>query len=84
MGADSATTLAKHIWAWCRRQRGDVVTKHDIHRAMQCRVTHAADVEPALTVLVERSILRELLTIPPRRPGRPPSPKYEINPQAKR
>jgi hypothetical protein len=82
MGADPATTLAKQIWAWCCRSDG-TITRHTIHRAMQSRVQCATELDAAIAVLVERSLLRELQRALPRRPGRPSSPSFELNPRAR-
>ena len=83
MGADPATTLAKHIWAWCRRWDKVVMTRHAMHRAMQRRVQRVTDLDAAIAVLVERSLLREVDDFRPHRPGRPSSPLFEINPRAR-
>jgi hypothetical protein len=83
MGADATTALAKHIWAWTLCCEDGSVTKHAIHRAMQSRVQRAAELDPALSVLVERGLFREVEATGPRRPGRPPSPIFEINPRAR-
>jgi len=83
MGADPATTLAKHIWAWCRRSDAGTITRHTIHRATQNRVQCAAELDAAIAVLVERSLLREVQGVGPRRRGRPSSPVFELNPRAR-
>ncbi len=83
MGADPATTLAKHIWAWCRRSDTGAVSRHTIHRAMQNRVQRAPDLDAAIAVLVERSLVREVQDVAPRRRGRPSGPLFEINPRAR-
>jgi hypothetical protein len=83
MAADSATTLAKHIWAWCGRSDTGSVTRHAMHRAMQCRVERAPDLDAAIAMLVERALLREVQDVGPRRRGRPSSPVFEINPRAR-
>jgi hypothetical protein len=82
MGADSGVNLAKMIWAWVVRIDRAVVTKHEIHRAMQSRVNRAAELDPALDLLLERGMLRELRLSGPRPPGRP-SVTFAINPRAK-
>ncbi|MGD0679648.1 MAG: YfjI family protein, partial [Polyangiaceae bacterium] len=83
MGADPATTLAKHIWAWCRRSDAGPITRHTIHRALQARVQCAAELDAAIAVLVERSLLREVHDAGPRRRGRPSSPVFELNPRSR-
>jgi hypothetical protein len=83
MDADSATALAKHIWAWCRRTDTGVVTRHTMHRALQGRVQRVTDLDAAIAVLLERALLREVRDGAPRRPGRPPSPSFEINPRVR-
>jgi hypothetical protein len=83
MGADPTTNLAKIVWACVTRSGHGVVTKHEIHRAMQARVNRAAELEPALGVLIERGLLREVLVSGPRSRGRP-STTFAINPRARR
>ncbi|MGA3124788.1 MAG: DUF3987 domain-containing protein [Polyangiaceae bacterium] len=83
MGADPVTTLAKHIWAWCRRSDAGAITRHTMHRALQGRVQRATDLDAAFAVLVERSLLRETHDVRLRRPGRPSAPHFEINPRAR-
>jgi hypothetical protein len=83
MGADATTVLAKQIWMWTLRCDELAVTKHAIHRAMQVRVQRAAELDPALSLLVERGLFREVEPTGPRRPGRPASPVFEINPRAR-
>ena len=82
MGADPAINLAKSIWAWAARLEQGVATRHEIHRAMQCRVHRAAELDPALDLLVERGLLREVQVSGPRPPGRP-SVTFAINPRAR-
>jgi hypothetical protein len=83
MGADATTNLAKIIWAWVMRSGQSIVTKHEIHRATQGRVNRTAELDPALAVLLERALLREVHVTGPRSPGRP-SATFAVNPRAKR
>ena len=80
MAADPATTLAKHIWAWCGRSDTGSVTRHAMHRAMQWRVERASNLDAAIAVLVERALLREVHDVGPRRRGRPSSPSSRSTP----
>ncbi len=82
MGADATINLAKVIWAWAIRQEQGVVTRHEMHRAMQCRVHRASELDPALDVLVERGLMRQVQIAGPRAPGRP-SVTFAINPRAR-
>jgi hypothetical protein len=59
------------------------MTRHAMHRAMQRRVQRVTDLDAAIAVLVERSLLREVDDFRPHRPGRPSSPLFEINPRAR-
>jgi hypothetical protein len=83
MGADAATALARRVWAWARCTGQPSVTKRQIHRAMQSHVTRAAELDPALGILVERCLFREVQVVAPGRPGRHPSPAFEINPRTR-
>jgi hypothetical protein len=82
MGADPAVNMAKTIWGWVARGDQGVVTRHQIHRAMQSRVSRAAELDPALDLLVERGMLREIRLSGPRPPGRP-SILFAVNPRAR-
>ncbi len=84
MGTDPTTELAKIIWSWALRTGQGAVTRRDIHRAVERHVQRAVELDPALARLVERGLLRELQVNVARRPGRPSSPAYAINPRAKR
>jgi hypothetical protein len=84
MGTDPTTELAKIIWGWALRTGQGAVTRREIHRAVERHVQRAVDLDPALARLVERGLLRELHVNAARRPGRPSSPAYAINPRAKR
>jgi hypothetical protein len=83
MDADPATSLARHIWTWCRRSDTGAVTRHAMHRALQGRVQRVTDLDAAIEVLAERALLRQVRDVGPRRPGRPAGPMFEINPRAR-
>ena len=83
IGGNPATDLAKHIWVWAIRMGTSSVTKRDIHRAMQSRAPRVDDLNPALNVLIERSLLRERQELTVRAKGRPASAIYDVNPLAR-
>jgi hypothetical protein len=80
MGADPATHDAERIVLWFRREHRHVFTLRDAHRKF--RKPRPQDLLPALEVLELRGYIRP--TEAPKRsgPGRPLSPRYEVNPAA--
>jgi hypothetical protein len=82
MGAEPVIEDARVIIRWlATRQRGDLFSKRDAHRALEARFPKSADLDAPLTLLDDRGWIRRLPD-PPSRPdgGRPPSPKFEVHP----
>jgi hypothetical protein len=81
MGLDEATDLAREIWAWARRRGLREFTARDAQRAKR---RTAEEVGPALAILVDRHLVRELPLPTRTKAGRPPSQGYLLNPRASR
>lgn len=91
MGADERLEDARAVAAWLGRNCADsaycahgvcTLSKRDIHNAFRSRFKAANDMDPVLNLLVEAGYLRPL-PLPQRTgAGRPPSPRYEVNPLA--
>jgi Protein of unknown function (DUF3987) len=91
MGADPVTAGARHVLHWLtdRWEPGRPVSTRDIHQGVKGRYPKVADLAPFVAVLVEHGHLRARPETPRpaddagrRRPGRPASPTYDVNPHA--
>ncbi|MBI3843244.1 MAG: DUF3987 domain-containing protein [Planctomycetes bacterium] len=80
MGADPAVQTARYVLAWIRKNDEPTFSKRDAFQAMKGRLRRVEIPEAALAVLVEHGYVRERTTTSPRRPGRKPSPIFEVNP----
>jgi hypothetical protein len=80
---DAALALAGRIVVWFRRRELTTFSHNDAYNGVRGGpVRNASDIDAALLLLEEHGYIRPLPT-PPRRKGaagRPPSPRYEINP----
>ena len=56
-------------------------TKRDAYRSNTYRWPHASDIDPALQLLEDHDFIRKAPQKPTTGRGRPPSPKYIVNPQ---
>lgn len=82
MGADPAVEDAKHILKWIRHRRRESFTKRDVFEGTKGRFNRVSALEPGLRVLEEHGHVRQRAAAGPIRPGRPPSPVYDVNPDA--
>jgi hypothetical protein len=83
MGADPDVAGADHLLGWLERSPRESFTKRDAHQENRGRFQHADDVGPALGLLEEHGYIRALADEKTeKRPGRKPSPTYEVNPLA--
>jgi hypothetical protein len=81
MGADPALDDARHVWGWIDRQDRDTLSKRDIFEGVKGRFRRVELLDPAIRVLEEYGYLRPVPPAgEPDRPGRKPSPTYEVNP----
>ncbi len=77
MGADPALDGSRMVLRWIEREGKQEFTFRDCHYAHKTRYKRAADLEPAIDVLIERHFIRPRVMKPTK--GRP-SRLYEINP----
>jgi hypothetical protein len=84
MGADPRTDDARWLLDWIGRTSQQEFTRRDAHMAApRGRFRKAGDLDPPLALLEEHGYLRRADPEPSRDPhgrGRPPSPRYLVNP----
>ncbi len=76
MGADPALDGARVVLRWIEREGKPEFTFRNCHHAHKTRYKRAADLEPAIDVLMERHFIRQRLEKVPYRPSR----ILEVNP----
>jgi hypothetical protein len=83
MGADPRVDDARWLLDWIGRTNRTQFSRRDAHAAApRGRFRKAADLEPALTLLEEHGWLRRVdADSSGPRGGRPPSPRFLVNPQ---
>jgi replicative DNA helicase len=82
MGADPRVDDARWLLDWISRTDQAQFTRRDAHRAaLRGRFPKATDLDPALALLEEHGWLRRVDADPPgAKGGRPPSPRFLVNP----
>jgi replicative DNA helicase len=82
MGADPRVDDARWLLDWINRTSQVQFSRRDAHAAApRGRFRKAADLEPALALLEEHGWLRRIDADPPGpKGGRPPSPRFLVNP----
>jgi hypothetical protein len=82
MGTDE--TISNMIYALDRiiRTAEPVLSERDIHRETRSRFDTVARLRPVIANLVERGFLLHLPEPEPKGPGRPPSPRFAVHPDA--
>jgi hypothetical protein len=80
MGADSNIEDALYILKWIKRKEITIASKRDIFDELRGRFDRADQVEPGIRILITHGYLREASKDKRAGRGRPPSPKYEVNP----
>jgi hypothetical protein len=81
MGADPRIDDARWLLDWINRTGQQQFTRRDAHQAARGRFRKATDLDPPLALLEEHAYLRRADTEPVNpRGGRPPSPRYLVNP----
>jgi hypothetical protein len=76
---DSGDEDARYVLRWIERHGRQEFTKSEAQHHGKRRFPKADDIDPALAELTRRGYIR-LRPTAPTGPGRPPSPKYEVNP----
>jgi len=81
MGADPRVDDARWLLDWINRTNQAQFSRRDAHQAARGRFRKATDLEPALALLEEHGWLRRVDANPAGpKGGRPPSPRFLINP----
>lgn len=70
---------ARYVLRWMNRHSKTEFTERDVHQHCKRRFPQVADLRLALTELEQRGFIRPVPVVQDGR-GRPPSPKYEVNP----
>lgn len=80
MGADPIVEDARYILRWVASTSTMVFSKRELHQANRGRFPRVDALDPALAVLISHGYLTERPTDRTLRPGRTPSPVFEMNP----
>jgi len=59
MGADKSLEAAKKVWSWVERNRQEQFTARDCFQALKGTYKRMDDLNPAISVLIERYYIRE-------------------------
>ncbi|MBK8166586.1 MAG: hypothetical protein IPK64_11635 [bacterium] len=81
MGADPVAGQARYILAWIRRTGASSFTLRDAYQALRAGFKAPAEMVPPLDLLAEHDVIRCRPEPPRSRPGRPPSPVFDVNPR---
>ncbi len=81
MGADPVTGQARYILAWIIRTGASSFTLRDAYQLLRAGFKAPAEMVPPLDLLAEHEIIRRRPDPPRSRPGRPPSPTFDVNPK---
>jgi len=80
MGSDPAFECARRIWRWIEDTQTTLFSGRDALRAVRGSFPRMEQVKDGLEVLEERNFIR-IEAIESGGAGRPPSPKYAVNPK---
>jgi hypothetical protein len=80
MGADPALEAAKKLQGWIRRVQAPSFSIRDAHQELRKHHLTPAHVERAAMLLIEHGYLRAIPPTVESAPGRPPSPRFAVNP----
>jgi replicative DNA helicase len=81
MGADPVAGQARYILAWILRTGASSFTLRDAYQLLRAGFKAPAEMVPPLDLLAEHEIIRRRPDPPRSRPGRPPSPTFDVNPK---
>jgi len=73
---------ARYVWRWIVENGKEQFTRRECHRARQYRFRHADDLEEPLSLLINHGYIRLSPVARVKGKGRPPSPAYDVNPEA--
>lgn len=80
MGADPVLGSARRVMSWIRSNQIQSFSRSQAFNALRGQFERAAQINAPIDVLTERGFVRPLPETPCKRPGRKPSPTYEVNP----
>lgn len=80
MGADPAIANARRALLWIERRDKPIFTKRELFEGIKGTIPKADDLDPVLKLLCDHGHIRQFDTEDINRPGRKPSPSYEVNP----
>jgi replicative DNA helicase len=80
MGADHRVEAAKHALRWIRGRGEPFFTKRQAFEGLKGRFATVGDLEPVLGLLEAHEAIRRVEAPTSARPGRRPSPTFEVNP----
>jgi putative DNA primase/helicase len=78
MGADQATSDAKYVMEWLRKNRKLTVRQNEIYRGCHGKIARIDRLQKALTVLIERHIISDAIV---EKTGGRPSIQFCVNPE---
>ena len=81
VGADPVAGQARYILAWIIRTGASSFTLRDAYQLLRAGFKAPAEMVPPLDLLAEHEIIRRRPDPPRSRPGRPPSPAFDVNPK---
>jgi hypothetical protein len=83
MGTDPVVEDAKCILRWLEEKGIETFTKRNLHQELRGRFERVQKLDPLLALLIEHGFIRERTGDQHSRPGRKPSPTFDVNPLSK-
>jgi len=84
MGADPLVADAQHLLDWAVRRGAAEFSRREAYAPNRARFAKPADLDPALTLLVDHGWLQAIETPRPPGGGRPAGPRFTVHPTALR
>lgn len=81
MGADPEVENARYVLRWIEREGRTSFTKRDTYQGTKGRFKKVESLDPVLKLLDSHGYIRERESGEPRKPGRQPSPIFDVNPR---
>jgi DNA polymerase I-like protein with 3'-5' exonuclease and polymerase domains len=82
IGTDPKVNRAKRLVRWFTTRRLTEFTVRDVHQDLKGSIRTVDDLMPVLDLIERHHYIRQVVTGPRTGPGRPRSPKYQVNPEA--
>src|SRR5262249_36059300 len=80
MAIDTKMAAARRLLKWLLENRLEEFTRRDAYREMRGTCKTPEEIDPVLATLEQHGFIRPREDPQARRPGRKPSPVYEVNP----